>query len=340
MLRRGFILSAAALFAGACSAEAPKEVIVKADAPDGPPGGRPNPSALFEHTNRTVPTGREFGWAVIDLKTGGLAGQNPDQPYPQHSVFKLWLAAMVLDRVDRGEMKLDERILVTRADLGFPYQPIAEKVGPQGYSATVEELVRYIVIQSDNPSADVLLRRVGGPAALTAWLRSKGVEDIQVDRSERELHAEAAEMRRRVAAAPAEGRLSVIHGYLFGGRDAATPAAAATALAKLHRGELLSPASTRMLLSIMTETVTGPNRLRAGIEPGWKIGHKTGSGGMIDGRSKGSNDIGLLTAPDGRTYAVAVFTAGDDLTPEKREAIAADVARGVVAQWKKETGAG
>ena len=332
------LIAALAAAAGACSAEAPKSAsTVPADAPDGPGTMTPNPSPLYEHINRTVPQGREFGWAVVDLRTGGLAAQNPDRVYPQQSVFKLWLAAMVLDRVDRGEMKLDQKARVRREDLGFSWQPIEKKMGPNGYDATIEELVRYVVIQSDNPSADVLLREVGGPAALNAWLESKGLEGIHVERFEWQMRDDARALTARLDAQPAEGRLSVLQAALFDGRDASTPAGAALALAKLHKGELLSPASTQLLLSIMAETVTGPNRLKAGLEPGWKLAHKTGSGGEWSGRSAGVNDIGLLTAPDGRVYAVAVFTAGDDLGEAKREAVVADVARGVVALWKQDT---
>ena len=325
-------LAAALALAAGCSAEAPKQAAVLAGAPDGPTTGRPNPSALFAHTEKTVPAGREIGWAVLDLGHGGVAGQNPTLTYPQQSVIKLWLAAMVLDLVDRGEARLDERITVTRADLGFPYQPIAGKVDADGYPATLEELVRYIVIESDNPSADVLLRRVGGPQALTAWLRGKGVQGITVDRTERDLHAVIAEMR---AAAP-ERREALMNAFVAGEGDGATPGATVDALAKLHGGELLSPQSTRLLLSIMAETTTGPKRVKAGLEPGWRWAHKTGSGGLVGGRSMGTNDVGILTAPDGHAYAVAVYISGSDLPVERQEAIMAEVARGVIAQWKQD----
>ena len=74
---------------------------------------------------------------------------------------------------------------------GFSWQPIEKKMGPNGYDATIEELVRYIVVQSDNPSADVLLREVGGPKALNAWLESKGLEGIRVERYEWQMRDDA-----------------------------------------------------------------------------------------------------------------------------------------------------
>jgi len=86
----------------------------------------------------------------------------------------------------------------------------------------------------------------------------------------------------------------------------------------------------------MAETATGPKRIKAGLEPGWRWAHKTGTGGASAGPNRGVNDVGLLTAPDGRTYAVAAYIAGSTLPLDRQEAIIAEIARGVVAQWKQD----
>lgn len=344
MLRREFVLLGAAAAAGACSDQSPagrsgsRASGVAADAPDGPATGRPNPSALYNHTNAHVPASPRIGWAVKSLRHGGTAGQNPTRAYLQQSVFKLWVAACLLDKVDRREMSLDDPITVTKADLGFPHQPIAEKVGPDGYRTTLLDLIRYIVIQSDNPAADILLQRAGGPAAVTAWLTSKGVEGIRIDRNERALHRAADEIDAVTGARQDALIDSFVGGTLDGSTlDGATPGGTVDALAMLHRGELLSPAGTRLLLSIMGETETGQNRIKAALEPGWRWGHKTGTGGRARGRTRtlGVNDIGLLTAPDGEVFAVAVFVAGASEPMAEQEGWIADVGRGVIAQWKQ-----
>ena len=92
--------------------------------------------------------------------------------------------------------------------------------------------------------------------------------------------------------------------------DGAAPSAIVKALARLKRGELLSPASTARLLSIMGNTKTGANRLKGGLKPGWRLSHKTGTGQVLGATQAGYNDIGILTAPDGRSYAVAVMIKG------------------------------
>jgi beta-lactamase class A len=89
--------------------------------------------------------------------------------------------------------------------------------------------------------------------------------------------------------------------------DGATPLGTVDALARLKRGELLSPRSTDKLLSIMSNTKTGAQRLKGGLAPGWRLAHKTGTGQVLGVTQAGYNDIGIVTAPNGKSYAVAVF---------------------------------
>ena len=79
------------------------------------------------------------------------------------------------------------------------------------------------------------------------------------------------------------------------------------ALARLKRGELLSPESSQRLLSIMSNTKTGPQRLKGGLQQGWHLSHKTGTGQVLGSVQAGYNDIGVITAPDGHSYALAVM---------------------------------
>jgi beta-lactamase class A len=104
-----------------------------------------------------------------------------------------------------------------------------------------------------------------------------------------------------------------------------------TALARLQSGELLSPRSTQRMLSIMSQTRTGRQRLTGGLAEGWSIAHKTGTGQILGTTQAGYNDIGILTAPDGRHYAVAVMigrTAAPNIT---RMQLMQNVTRAVIA---------
>jgi beta-lactamase class A len=329
MQRRTFLIAAVAA-AGACAEQGRGQ----------PAMGRPQ--ALFDLVSKRVPNRPDIGWAASSLRAGWVLGQNTGRAYQMQSVFKLWLAAALLADVDAGRRRLDDPVTVTMADLGYPYQPIAEKVGEGGYGATLLELIRYIVILSDNPSAEVLLNLYGGAAKLTAWLKSKGVEGVRIDGGERFLHARAAEID--AAAGPRQNELvdAFVGGTLDGSTpNSATPAGAVDALARLHRGQLLSAESTRLLLGAMAETATGEAQLKAALEPGWALAHKTGNGGHANGQTRtlGLNDIGFLTAPDGAVFAVAVFVAGAAEPRATQDAWIADVARGVIAQWKADRAA-
>jgi beta-lactamase class A len=172
---------------------------------------------------------------------------------------------------------------------------------------------------------------------VTAYLRSKGVEGIRVDRNERTIQGYAAE----IDAATGARQNAMIDAFVGGTLDnstldGATPGGTVDALANLYRGKLLSAESTRRLIAIMGETVTGAKRVKAGLEPGWTWAHKTGTGGHANGQTRtlGVNDIGLLTAPDGETFAVAVFIAGAPQPMAEQEGWMAEIARGVIAQWK------
>ena len=124
--------------------------------------------------------------------------------------------------------------------------------------------------------------------------------------------------------------------YLANPPDAATPAGLSEALARLKRGELLSQASTDLMIDLMSGTVTGPGRLPAGLPPGWLIAHKTGTGQVFGPVATGFNDVALITAPDGQTYAVVVMIAQTRLGVPERQALMAQVAREVVAQHGRE----
>ena len=134
------------------------------------------------------------------------------------------------------------------------------------------------------------------------------------------------------AALPMKVRQAAFDRYVANPYDGAAPIAIVGALARLKRGELLSPTSTEHLLTIMSETHTGPNRLKGGLAPGWTLNHKTGTGPELGGAEAGYNDVGILTAPDGRSYAVAVMIKLTSTPLSVRMTLMNEVVRAVIAQ--------
>ena len=279
---------------------------------------------------------------VMDAANGRVvAAVEPDRPMPMQSVMKAPLAAFVLSRVDAGALQLDQKVRLKRSDLSVPRSPINDAF-PGRDTYTLAELLKAAAGDSDNTAADVLLMLVGGPRAATDWLRRQGFEGIRIDRFERELQPESvglSGLRREwgsevryaaaVAAVPEARQRAATQAVMVDRRDTATPRAMAHFLARLARGELLSAASTRLILDIMTRTATGTRRLRAGLVPGIALAHKTGTSRTVLGVNQATNDVGLLTYPDGRRVVIAAFLAGSTLGEGRREAVLADVARAV-----------
>jgi beta-lactamase class A len=281
----------------------------------------------------------DAGWAIDTV--------DADRPLPQQSVSKLWVALTVMDAIDLGRMTLDDPIMITRSDLTLFHQPIAYLVARDGaYRSTVRDLLNRAMTQSDNTANDRLLNAVGGPAAVRAFIAKHSLGAIRFGPGERLLQSGTAGMSWSQSYAAGRGfeaaraklepavRKAAYQRYVANPVDGAAPAAIAAALTRFKRGELLSPASTNYLFGVMTASRTGRARLRGAVPPGWSLAHKTGTGQNYLGRTAGFNDVGLLTAPDGHTYAVAVMI-GDTARPvSERQALMQAVVATVVANHR------
>ncbi|MBA3677139.1 MAG: class A beta-lactamase [Sphingosinicella sp.] len=324
---RSVLLTLIALTIAACSRDEP--------APQAP--GDTLTPALAALAEKAMPG--TLAVSVLDLETGQARGINSKKPMPMQSVFKLPLGIMVLDQVDKGEIKLDEKIVLTADQLSTPHSPIADAFpGRQEY--TIEQLIRAAISESDNTAADILLKRIGGPEALTRFIQDRGIKSFRLDRFEYELQPQAAGLppfthqwigtkafMDAVGKVPMEARQAAMRIYLADPRDRVAPDDATQILALLGKGKLLSPASTAKIMEMLKGTVTGAARLKAGVPQGAIVYHKTGAGPTVEDVNSASNDVGIIELADGRKLAVAVFFSGSTATPEQRDTIIAEVAR-------------
>lgn len=307
----------------------------------------PAPAALQSRLNDLARAyGEPVGIAVSDVETGWVASVQGDRAFPQQSVSKLWVAMTVLDAVDKGRMGLDDPLVIGEADRSVFFQPVTYNIDEDGYQTTVRELMRKALIQSDNAANDKLISTLGGVGHVTAMLAAKNLPGIRLGANERELQAHVAGLTWRPelgeagafeaarAELPTETREAALSAYLANPMDGATPVGIVEALAATQRGELLSPASTEFLISTMAKARTGPRRLKGGLPEDWSIAHKTGTGQDWRGASVGINDVGLITAPDGRTYAVAVMLQRTHRPTPQRLELMQSVSRAVVETWQ------
>jgi beta-lactamase class A len=303
----------------------------------------------------------QVGIAVEDVSGGWVAAYNGTRLFPQQSVAKLWVALAVFDAVDRGRLRLTDPVVVRSADMSVFNQPIQKKLVDGRYDSSVDDLLVWALAQSDNAANDILIRKLdgeglgglinaidGGP--VRALIRQRALGAIRAGEPERTLEAKIAGLRWQPEYSfgrafwdardtlPLPLRRAKLDAYVADPEDGAWPDAVVDALARLQRGDLLSPGSTARFLDIMASADTGPLRLKAGLGPEWRIAHKTGTGQDLGDESTGYNDVGLLTAPDGRTYAVAVMIAATRRPIPERQALMADVARAVVAEHDADIG--
>lgn len=243
-------------------------------------------------------SGGRIGVYAENLATGKKLTWRADERFVMCSTFKASLAACVLARVDRGGEKLAATIAYGKADL-LEYAPVAKQNVAAG-AMSVSDMCKAIVELSDNTCANLLLARIGGPAALTAFWRSLGDTTSRLDHNEPELNRSP----------PGDPH------------DTTTPAAMAGNLRRLVVGEALTPASRALLTEWMVNCKTGANRLRGGLPAGWTIGDKTGNNGK-----DASGDIAVAWPKPETPILMAAYTQGGTPNAAQIEAAFARIGR-------------
>lgn len=259
--------------------------------------------AQLEHT-----AGGRLGVCVLDSDSGRSAGLRADERFGLCSTFKLLLAAVILREADAGRLALDEVLAYSREDL-VPNSPVTEAQLASG-GMPIEALAHATQTTSDNLAANLLMKRLGGPQALTAKLREMGDQTTRLDRWE--------PMMNRVP--PGEVR------------DTSSPRALADTVARIFGEQLLAPASRAKLRDWTIATTTGTRRLRAGFPSDWVAGDKTGTG-YAPGMGNKTNDIAIVWRADRAPLVVAAYYEAPgyfDRIRAEDEAVLAQVGRLVV----------
>lgn len=307
----------------------------------------PSPALVSVIRNLGQSFNGNVGIAVRRVGADWTVAWNGNKLFPQQSVSKLWVSMTFLDMVDRGKLRLTDTTTITRADLTLFHQPSAANVGSSGWTTSYSDLMRRAMTQSDNTANDALLRAAGGPEAVRGYLARRMIRDIRFGPGERLLQATTAGLDWRQdyslgrnfytarAKLPMATRQRALDNYLSNPPDGAAPSSIVEALAKLKEGDMLSSASSRLLMNIMEEAKTGPQRIKGGVPAGWRYLHKTGTGQDLAPRSTGYNDIGIMTAPDGTSYAVAVMIGSTTQPIPVRWQLMQAVAQAVAANHEK-----
>lgn len=221
-----------------------------------------------------------------------------DERFVYCSTFKLYLAAAMFIRAQKGLEDLTRQVPITQADM-ISHAPITEPA--VGRTLSLLELMKGTVETSDNPAANILLREMGGLEPMRQFYRDLGDTSTTVDRYE-----------------PTMNRLD-------GDKDTILPVHSVRNLQKLlvDADTPLNADSKQTLLKWLHDTPTGADRLKAGVPAAWRVAHKTGTGGYGP-----ANDIGVLYPPQGAPIVVAAYFHGSpQSTPASREEAIAEATR-------------
>lgn len=279
--RRNLMASAAAFTIAGCAGprQASQNIIVNAEmgALEARAGGR-------------------LGAFVLDTASGRMTGHRYGEAFAMCSTFKLALAAAVLQRADQGRLNLEMELRYTKADI-VPHAPVTGPNLAKG-SMRIVDLAEAAQKTSDNVAANLLIRYLGGPAAVTAIFRSWGDDVTRLDRYEPEMND----------VPPGEKR------------DTTTPRdIVQTMAALLAEDRILKRPSRNILIQWMIDTDTGMARIRGGLPASWKSGDKTGTANSTKFNNK-TNDIAIFWPPDRPPVIVTAFYEADGKYDEIRDA--------------------
>jgi beta-lactamase class A len=250
------------------------------------------------------------GVSAMMLETGEtIASLNFRDHFPMQSVYKLPISMAVMKQVDDGKLSLDQKVRVTKEDYvgSAAHSPLRDK-NPHGAELTVNELVRYALVESDGTASDVLMKLAGGNTAVQTYVTNLPVNDLIVLNTEKELSEDQTAQYRNYA----------------------SPESAIALLRALFERRGLSEASQALILKYMIASTPGAKRLKGLLPAGAVVAHKTGTSGTDDkGTTAATNDIGIITLPDGKHVAIAVFISDSPADEATREGVIAKIAKGV-----------
>jgi len=220
-----------------------------------------------------------LGVAAINTGNGMRVQYRADECFPFCSTFKTIVAAAILKKSAADKDLLDKRIRYNKDEVTKSgYAPITQKHIADGM--TITELCAATLQYSDNAAANLLMKELGGPAAVTAYARSIDDESFRLDRWEPELNS----------AIPGDER------------DTTTPAAMEKSLQRLTLGNALALPQRVQLVAWLKGNTTGSKRMLAGVSKDWIVGDKTGTGSYGT-----TNDAGVLWPANGGASIVAVI---------------------------------
>ena len=253
--------------------------------------------------------------SVLDFGNDKSVHINGNKKLPMLSVFKFHIGLAVLNEVDQGKLNLDQKILIKKSDLlENTWSPIRERFPEGNIEMPLGLLIKYTVAESDNNGCDILLRLIGGTETVQKFINSKGVRNFTIKVNEEQMH----------------------QGFEFMYLNTTTANSANQLLKDFRDKKIVSKTSTDFLMTTMLETSTGKNKIVAQLPESVPVAHKTGSSGKNEkGLTIAENDIGIVTLPGGKSYALSIFVSDSMESAETNTKMIADISKIVFDYFSK-----
>lgn len=269
----------------------------------------PKINSILKNKKATV------GVSVLGFENGFKYDKNADKKLPMQSVFKFHIAAAVLNYVDQRKLSLDQKIKLDTSNLlENTWSPLRDQYAGKDVKVPLSEVIEYTVAKSDNNGCDILLKLLGGTQTVQKFMDSKGVKGFQIKYNEEAMHKD----------------------WNAQYENYSTTKSAVDALKKFYDGKLLSKKSTDYLMKVMWSTSTGLNKMVDQLPKNTPVARKTGASGKNNaGLTGAENEIGIITLPNGKHYALAVFVSNSMETDAVNCKMISDISREVWEYFNK-----
>jgi beta-lactamase class A len=256
----------------------------------------------------------KIGFQAELLETGENAGYNQDQHFVMQSVFKFPIAVMLLSEVDAGKLDLNKKIFIPKSKLHKTVSKLYDKYPEGNVSIPLLEILQDMLVYSDNNACDVILELLGGGKILTQYLHRHGIKEIEVKFNEAQMH--------------------VAWGNQYA--NWCSPNAQINLLKKVFDQSILKAQSNTLLRDLMRETYVAPKRIRYNLPKLTPVEHRSGTSSTNNkGLSPATNDVGIITLPDGKHLSIAIFLMDSYENAEKRDSVIAAIAKATFDEFSR-----
>lgn len=254
---------------------------------------------------------------VAWMEDGNLNAVNGERRYPMMSVFKLHVAVAALRKMEREGVSPDTILYIKASQMEKnTYSPLGRLHPDADFSISMRELLRYSVAESDNNACDILIAYTGGTGIVDREMRSIGIKDFQISETEASMHADTSRCR----------------------NNSSTPTSVVLLLRDIYEGGILDGIYAECMRQTLLMTTTGADKIKAGLKPGMRLAHKTGSSDRTpQGVKTADNDAGVVIMPDGKRCYLAVFIEDSEESDAANAAMIAGITKIILSPRERRT---